>query len=433
MKLLALHKTEMTYLLRSVRKSALKYLASLLVVLGAQSACADDARLQLALPGQALSQPGQDEKASLSGWYALSLKDGALVVERASTPIPSDFFHVSGKRADQLFSGSPTRHLPKPYGLSVKTPVDTLVLIRIEQNTGGIRQLTPGKFPSSIAPDILREGWTATGEVAGRKWNFSVLHKKRPDGKLLAGSIEVIAEPDSATETKKVLLPPANGMAFTKQELLWLGDMNSDGVPDLLLRRTWVTGEVDFVLVVSPMLATAYFDPDRPATHFSSGVEPDDNTFAWHKTQPVPEPIQFVSKGSFSLGEEEWVHQLQDRAALMPKVLADRQFKLNGETIRFTLEHLPRIENATPSSTGTSEWDGSVLVKVTFRGKSQVLMQAQSPDSGQFSLSVGLVNGKAGVKIDYQPHYNNGFIRYWILDETQTHFRRLRSEHSQGC
>lgn len=55
------------------------------------------------------------------------------------------------------------------------------------------------------------------------------------------------------------------------------------------------------------------------------------------------------------------------------------------------------------------------------------------PGSGQFSLSVGVVNGKAGVKIDHQPHYNNSFTRYWIFDETETRFRQLQSEQSQGC
>ena len=450
---------DMNCLHGNIRRFALKWLASFLVVLGTQSTWADD-ELQLALPGQPLSQTGQygdEEKRALSGWYALSLKEGALIVEQAGTKVPSDFLHATGKRADQLLSGKPLRRPPKPNGFSVKTPANALVLMRIEKNIGGLRKLIPGQFPGSIAPDILREGWTATGEVAGRKWNFSVTHKKRPDGKLLAGSLEVIADPDFPNETRKVLLPPASGMAFTKQELLWLGDMNGDGEPDLLLRRAWVTGEVDFVLVVSreqpprvngvnwltgevdivpvvsPMLATAYFNPDRPAAYFSSGVDPGSNAFEWHKDQPVPTPVKFISKGAFSIGEEEWIRLLPDRAALLPKVLADRQFKLNGETIRFTLEHLPRAKNETPSSTGNFIWGGSVLVKVTFRGKSQVLMQAEQPDSGQFSLSVGVVNGKAGVKIDHQPHYNNSFTRYWIFDETETRFRQLQSEQSQGC
>lgn len=409
------------------------WLLSLFLILGTQCARADDAWLQLALPGQPLSRTGQHEKDTLSGWYALSLKEGVLVVKPAGSSIPSDILYVSGKRSDQLLAGKPLQRSAKPNGFSIKASADTLLLMRIEQNIGGARRLTSGQFPSSIAADILREGWTATGEVGGRKWNFSVTHKKRPDGKLLAGSLEILADPDFPNESRKVLLPRAGGMAFAKQELLWLGDLNGDGEPDLLLRRTWVTGEIDFVLVVSPMLATAYFDPDHPATYFSSGVEPDSNAFEWHKDQPVPAPVKFISKGTFSLGEEEWIRLLPDYTVSLPKVLADRQFKLNGEIIRFTLEHLPRAENETVSSAGNDMWGGSVLVKVSFRGKSQVLMQAGQPDSGKFSLSVGWLNGKPGVMINHQPHYNNSFIRYWLFDEAESRFRRMQSVQSQGC
>ena len=426
----------MNYLNRNVGRSTLKWLTSLLVVVGAQSTWADGARLELAIPGQALSQQGDHEQPMAKGWYALSLKEGVLVVEQASTSTPSDSLHVSGTQADQLLSGQAALPPAKPTGVSIKTRVDALVLMRMEEDGGGHRQLTPGQFPGAVAPDILREGWKATGKLAGRKWNFSVKHKKRPDGRLLAGSLEVVADPDIPNATRKVLLPPAHGMAFTKQELLWLGDMNSDGEPDLLLKRTWVTGEIDFVVVVSPMWATAYFDPDRPAAYFSSGVDPDSNAFEWHQGQPVPAPVKFISKGTFSIWEEEWMRLLPDRAAPMPIVLADRQFKLNGETIRVTLEHLPRAEYETPgpsSSASMGLMGGRVLVKVTFRGKSQVLMQTDQPDSGQFSLSVGLVDVQTGLKVDHQPHYNNGFTQYWIFDETDTRFRRIQIEHSQGC
>ena len=74
-----------------------------------------------------------------------------------------------------------------------------------------------------------------------------------------------------------------------------------------------------------------------------------------------------------------------------------------------------------------------MLVRESFRGKSQVLMQAQAPDEGGFALSVGLINGKPSVRVGYQPHYNNSITRYWMLDAGEGRFRRLRSEHSQGC
>lgn len=283
---------------------------------------------------------------------------------------------------------------------------------------------------SSVPADILREGWSAVGEIRERKWNFFARHKSRPDGKLLAGSIEIVAELDLPSNHRRVLLPPALGMAFAKQELLWLGDLNADGEPDLLLRRTWVTGEMDYVLVVSPMLATAYYDPDHP-DHYSTSL--DGNSYIWHRDQAEPSPIKFIRSGQFSIGEEEWVRHLPDSEAQLPKEIADRQFRLNGETIRFSLEHLPRLQIGNESSAYHETWTGTVLVRVTFRGKSQVLMQASQPSEGLFSLSVGVVNGKPSVKIDHQPHYNNSFTRYWVYDEKMARFRRLRDEFSQGC
>lgn len=419
---------------RNFRMADLEWLVSLLLFLGMQSTWANEEWLQLALPGNPISPKVRGHKDALSGWYAVSIKQGILTLEQATTAVPSDILHVTGKRANQLLAGKPLRRPATPNGVSLKTAEDTLVLMRIKKDSGGSRQLAPGTFPSSIAADILHEGWKAAGEVAGRKWNFSVTYKKRPDGKLLAGSLEVIGAPDDPNELRRVLVPRAGGMAFTKQELLWLGDMNNDGEPDLMLRRTWITGEVDFVLVVSPMLATAYVDPDRPATYFSSGVEPDSNEFKWHKYQPLPTQFNFIGKGTFSIWEEEWIRLHPDNhPPLQPKVLTDRQFNLNGETIRFTLEHLPRAEAEPISSSGEIVWGGSVVINVTFRGKSQVLMQTKQPDSGRFSLSVGLSNDKPAVRIDDQPHYNNEFTRYWIFDETEMRFRRLQTEQHQGC
>jgi hypothetical protein len=394
----------------------------------------------LALPGDELNQSQHEKKKKLSAkaseqrWYALSVKDGVLIVEQVTDTTESDLLSVSGKNADRLLEGKPVKLPQKPTGLSLKPPAGTLLLVRIENNNGGSQSLTSGQYPSSVTPDVLREGWTASSEIGGIKWKFYTRHEKRSDGKLLAGSLEILADPEMPNGASMVLLPQASGMAFAKQELLWLGDLNNDGQPDLLLKRTWVTGEIDFVLVISPMLGSVYLDPDRPATYFSSGVSPEVNSFVWHKGQSKPEAINFVRQGSFSIGEDDWSSKLSHDALSLPIVLTDRQFKLNGETIRFTLEHLPRAEYQTKSSASRNIfWGGSVLVKVIFRGKTQVLMQAGQPDSGNFTLSVGLSGGKLSVMIDHQPHYNNGFTYYWIFDESESRFHRLRVAQSQGC
>ena len=187
---------------------------------------------------------------------------------------------------------------------------------------------------------------------------------------------------------------------------------------------------MDYVLVVSPMLATAYYDPDHPDVYSTSL---DGNSYTWHKDRTEPTPIKFIRSGQFSIGEEEWGRHLPDGEVQVPKEIADRQFKLSGESIRFSLEHLPRLQGGKESSAFHQTWAGTVLVRVTFRGKSQVLMQASQPSEGLFSLSVGIVDGRPSVKIDHQPHYNNSFTRYWMYDETAMRFRRLRDEFYQGC
>lgn len=399
------------------------WLALLLAVLYTQHASANAETLTLAIPGEVLGKTSQ-------GWYALSLEGDSLVVDRTAGPITSNTLNVSDEYADQLLVGKPLRTRPISSGYSVKAPPGALVLMRIDAGNGSPRQVTPGRYLSSVPADVLREGWSAVGVIGERKWNFLAEHKKRPDGRLLAGSVEIVAELGRPSTHRRVLLPPAIGMAFAKQELLWLGDLNSDGEPDLFLRRTWVTGEMDYVLVVSPMLATAYYDPDHPDVYSTSL---DGNSYTWHKDRTEPTPIKFIRSGQFSIGEEEWGRHLPDGEVQVPKEIADRQFKLSGESIRFSLEHLPRLQGGKESSAFHQTWAGTVLVRVTFRGKSQVLMQASQPSEGLFSLSVGIVDGRPSVKIDHQPHYNNSFTRYWMYDETAMRFRRLRDEFYQGC
>ena len=97
------------------------------------------------------------------------------------------------------------------------------------------------------------------------------------------------------------------------------------------------------------------------------------------------------------------------------------------------MEYLPRVESPQESSGNRPAWGGDVVVRVFFRGKSQVLMEASPPDGGAFELAVGVIGEEAGIRVRHQPHYNNSFIYYWIYDKEDQRFRRLSSEQSQGC
>lgn len=402
-------------------------------------------RLELAYPGDTLYQENRPKKTKLSTWVAqqrwsaLSVRDGVLHVEPVTETTQSDWVSVAGKDADYVLAKGAFKRPPKSAMLALKPPTDAVVLARIDLDNGASAGFDPGAYPGYIAPAVLREGWTASAEVAGRKWKFYTRHEKRTDGKMLAGSLEIMAD-DGSNQEPMVLLPKASGMAFARQELLWLGDLNGDMEPDLLLKRTRLTGDIDIVVVAAHRRGLTYHDPDQPITYFSSGVEPESNGFSWNRKSPLPVTSEFVAHGSFSIDEEEWKKKMypQEQPSPMeppalPVLLADRQFKWGGETIRFTLEHLPRASNHHDSSASESTWGGSVVVRAFFRGKSQALMEAEAPDSGQFTLSIGMIGNKPGIKVDHQPHYNNGFTRHWIYDKNEARFRRLSVVHSQGC
>jgi hypothetical protein len=421
------------------------FLIAVLPLFASASAWGYESQLRLALPGQSILKEGENTKAASTGWYALSLQDGALVLESTNRLASSTSFSATGVNADKLFNGQALNFANKSSGLALQSPSESLLFARIDDESGRPKKLKEGRFSSAVRADVLREGWSASGEIGAGKWHFFTDHKKRADGKMLSGSLELMAQKAQANGsagTKKSLLAKAFGMAFAKQELLWLGDLNQDGEPDLLVRRTWITGEVDYVLVVTPWSAGVYLDPDYPASYFLSGVEPEGNVFTWYKNTMISPQIGFASLGSFKLSEEAWKQKLTEADLALPKLLTDRVLKLNGETVRVTLEHLPRIERAdsqdpaereTGSQSAENRWDGSVLLRVTFRGKSQVLMQLQAPDGEDFSFSVGVVDGKPSIRVDYHPHYNNSFKRYWIYNETEMRFRRVLTDQSQGC
>lgn len=407
---------------------------SALLLLAGGPAFSTDQRLELALPGANLNETG--DKQALRGWYSLSLHGDKLVLKKAGPPRPSDQMQVSGKLADTLLAGQALRRQPKPYGMSVSCASDSLLLLRVRNEGGKQFPLEEGEFQSVLPAGLLQEGWQAQARLGDKEWNFTVGVEKRPDGKLLAGSLSLLArkEGKGVGTGMQTLLSPSPGMAFNRQDLLWLGDVNRDGEPDFLLKRSIISGEIEYLLVISPLLGMTGEDPDHPVEYSSSGVEPESNSLSWHKDYPPPGNFQFVRKGKFSISEQEWKAQLPDDSAKLPKLLAETQFKLNGETMRFTLEHLPRAGgNATSTSLTSFSWGGSVLLRVSFRGKSQVLTQLAAPNEGAHTINIGMIGAQPAVLLDYNPHYNNSMAWYWIYDSQQARFRRFLRQHSQGC
>lgn len=389
------------------------------------------AQLTLAAPGEPLYLGDKPKSTPLApsiaarGWQALAIRDGALILTPATELGPSGWLTVQGKHADRLREGKPVT--PEPDGKALKLPPDALFALRLSDENGAALPLPGAASASALAPAVLEQGWGASAMIAGKPWTLSTRSQKRPDGKMLAGSLELIGQRGGE---EQVLLPVAGGMAFARQELLWLGDLDGDARPDLVLRRTHLTGDVSYVMVLGHERALVTIPDVATASYFSSGVEPESNGFSWAREAALPAPFLMARQGGFTITGEVWTREIGAPAPLLPKVIAERQFKLQGETIRFTLDYVPRVSQELGWG-NAAMWNGPVLVRVWFRGRSQVLMEADAPDDDNFTLAFGLRGGSAAIQIGYHPHYNNGMQYHWVFDGER--FRRVLAIHEQGC
>ncbi|MBI3229067.1 MAG: hypothetical protein HYZ45_02430, partial [Burkholderiales bacterium] len=139
---------------------------------------------------------------------------------------------------------------------------------------------------------------------------------------------------------------------------------------------------------------------------------------------------------AISISEEKWNQAFELAVASeLPKVMFDRHLMLATEKVRFTIEYLPRLqpEKDVATSAHYSLWEGPVVVKAHFRGKSQALLQIGTLDGGPFNVQVDLHDGLPAIQITSSPHYNNGFKYFWSWDDEKKRFLRLGSVQEQGC
>lgn len=370
-------------------------------------------------------------------WYAVSLQDGQLHVEPVHRTRAPDW-HQDYKITD------PGQHPPEEGPAqhhALDLPDGALLGVRLAEAADLLKSSRPlrtGNYPSALpVPITLHDRWQASAQVNGQTWHLSTTSQRRKDGALLAGSLSLLAQRDGGAAV--VLLPPTVGGAFEREELLWLGSLRASAATpdvDFLLKRTLLTGEVQYLMRIDGVLGTTMFDPDHAYDEFSSGVEAF-QTIDRNAQQTRPLPPERIDGQSFAIPDKDWNAAL-DAASKenLPKTLFDRQLLLDGDKLRITVEYLPSVESTgVPGevylSSGRTFSNGPLLVKAHFRGKTQVLLRAEQLDDA-FSLLAGMLRGEPAIMMGV-PYYNNYMSYDWVWDALQQRFIRLYQAQAQGC
>jgi len=386
-------------------------------------ACSVPATADMMAPGAPL--PTGEDAIGTQRWYALALQENSLRITPVTATTEAPWRNVQGKQAGRLLAG---RSVKPTAEKTLKLPKGSLFAFRRRGDDGKDIPLPQGNFASALTPATLSGGWRASTVLDGKEWTISTEVRQQADGQPLHGSLTLLAQ--EAGRATRVLLPPASGMAFAQQRLLWLGDLDIDGQPDLLLERTLPTGDIEYVLVIGHDFKALHIDVDRTAQHFSSGMEPESDSITWFKGQAGSAPFKRWS--GFTISDTLWLAKLPDDNAPSPTTIADRSYQLQGQTIRFSLVYQPRAaDDQRGSSSSNTTWRGKVFIMAHFRGRTQVLMEAAQPDGNGFTLDFGMSGGRPAIVVHYQPHYNNSFQHHWIYDGVR--FREVLVSHSQGC
>jgi hypothetical protein len=241
-------------------------------------------------------------------WYAVSLDGSTLVLDRSVTTRAPDWQFTQRSTSTQAHASTVKLNPLAPSRHALAMPEAAMLAFRLDEKM----PFKAGRYPSVLPlPILLHDRWNAAFRANGKKWTASTESVRRKDGALLAGSLQLVATSD--TGEKLVLVPPAHGMAFQRQELLWLGSLQSNSQLDVLLKRTWITGEIDYVLTIGKAIKSQTIDLDYPHTYFSSGVEESEG-IATHISQKRPRPEGKFGVAAFSISEENW-NQAVDGAA----------------------------------------------------------------------------------------------------------------------
>ena len=442
--------------------------------------------LHVTLPGDIMCCDTPEQQAPPAKlpywWYSASINGGNLKIEPVTQTRQSDWIVTRRPINPSANSGADGNAKSTPNH-SLDLPGPALLGFRFSDRLSDIYgykdlitspPLIPfGTYPSAAAPFLLTTDLRVPIGKGKDSWILSTEYIRRKDGKLLAGSLSLIATNPSGE--RMVVVPPGGG-AFIRQEVLWVGriaartrNIPKDSVlPSLIMRRTWLTGGIDYVVVIDGAIGGANFNPDRP-TSFSNFAD-DDEVESRHITQhrqPPSDEFGVIALDVLGVREELWDALSRIEATGMPGMLFDRQLVMNTEPVRFTIEYLPVYSESRWHTSSGEEifWQAQALLKVHFRGKSQVLLQVAGVGIDSLRVHIGqlltfafvmslvvmakprplagfktksvteltrrLVNG--GLAIQASTNFEHtGFSDYWVWSEADGRFLNFFGE-SGGC
>ncbi|MCB1657741.1 MAG: hypothetical protein KDI39_05885 [Pseudomonadales bacterium] len=362
-------------------------------------------------------------------WYQFSLDNNTLNIKEITKLRPSDWL----KAVENTSKTNNSSPIFKSEGYTADTTNDALFSTKIINESGLDQKMLTGFFPSVLPKSqLIIKNWQYSFNLDKERYQIYSEYQHQENGALLNGSMTLkLITPKNKSA---VMLAPAHNSIYRRQELLWLGDLDSNNYPDLILKRTLLTNEYEYVLVINGQNQAIRIDSDNPINISSSGAEEESITIQ-HRTETrslTPKKFGLVA---FSLNQESFNDKLSNaRKTQLPFILDDRLLYLNDEPLRITFEHIPRfeIQNGENSSEIYNHWGGSVLIKAYFRGQVSVIMEMGELDGG-FKLQADLINNQPAIQIYYDPHYNNNLINYWLWDEQQLRFKRWLMIHNQGC
>lgn len=371
----------------------------------------------------------EDRKGEIKDWYAISLYKNQLTISQCQKKTQSDWIYKSGSLSESIAQIAMKKGKRQKDALAL--PPNGLFAFKALTDSNQVIHFKEASVQSILDTTIiLKNNFERKITFGTQKVTLLAKGQKREDNRLLAGSMTLYAIRNSDTT---ILMPPEAGALYSKQELLWLGDVNKDGQLDALIKRTSKVGTSTMHFYFCSTHNRYEIDEDYPYQVYSAGIE-DYLGILKHDAQQLPlKGVEPFGRKAFSVSNSAFYDSNIELDSLKtPTTLLDKMLILDGEKVRFTYDHTPRYGG---KEGAYNVYYGSTATHITvhYQGHSQALMDIGASDGSPTRIQIDKIDNKVAIKIEYMPHYNNIFTMYWIWDTDKQRFRRYMQYHAQGC